>query len=209
MSEPVARSEGLLVEPMGDDLLVFEPATGRAHSLNAAAASVWRACDGTRDVDALAACCGLDPIAVALGLDSLRGCELLIDFEGPRVSRRQALRMIAVLGAGIAAVPVIRSIIAPSAAMAASTACVAHGDFCQGQSCCPKSDRGVFCTAKLAVPRHLEPLQREMQLRPTELQVGARLRPQQLQQQPNLCAGLIRRVAASVTPPTASVSGRV
>jgi hypothetical protein len=62
-----------------------------------------------------------------------------------RAARR--LRQAAMLGAGIAAVPVIRSIIAPSAAMAASTACVAHGDPGAGQSCCAKSGRGVFCTA--------------------------------------------------------------
>ena len=147
MIETVARSEGLLVEPMGDELLVFEPATGRAHSLNPPAASVWRACDGTRDLDALAEHCGLDPVAVALALDSLRACELLIGFEGPRVSRRQALRRAAMLGAGIAAVPVIRSIIAPSAAMAASTACVPPGDACTGQSCCETAGVAWFCNA--------------------------------------------------------------
>ena len=148
MGEPVARSEGLVVEPMGEELLVFEPATDRAHSLNAPAASVWRACDGTRDVDALAQWCGLDRIAVELALDSLRSCELLLDFQGPRVSRRQALRRVAVLGAGIAGVPVIRSIIAPSAAMAISTACVAHGGACTGQSCCANTNGPVYCDSR-------------------------------------------------------------
>lgn len=147
MVEPVARSEVLVVEPMGDELLVFDAATGRAHSLNAAAALVWRACDGTRDVDALTGCCGLDPIAVGLALDSLRSCELLLGFEGSRVSRRQALRQVVALGAGIAAVPVIRSITAPSAAMAASAACVSFAGSCAGQSCCSHNGKANFCSA--------------------------------------------------------------
>jgi Coenzyme PQQ synthesis protein D (PqqD) len=129
---------------MGDELLVFDSTTDRAHSLNAAAASVWRACDGTRDIDALAERCGLDPVAVGLALDSLRNCGLLIDFEGPRVSRRQALRTAAVLGAGIAAVPVIRSIVAPTVAMAASSACVLPGDACTAEATCCSSS---FCNS--------------------------------------------------------------
>jgi hypothetical protein len=144
MAEPVARSEDLLVEPMGDELLVFDSTTDRAHSLNAAAASVWRACDGTRNIDALAESCELDPVAVELALDSLRNCDLLIDFEGPRVSRRQALRTAAVLGAGIAAVPVIRSIVAPTVAMAASSACVQTGNACTAEATCCSSN---FCNS--------------------------------------------------------------
>jgi hypothetical protein len=138
----------LVVEPMGEELLVFEPATDRAHSLNAPAASVWQECDGTRDVDALAQCCGLDPVAVTVALDSLRSCGLLLDFQGPRVSRRQALRKVAVLGAGIAAVPVIRSITAPSAAMAASTACIPRQGTCTGQSCCASRNGPIYCSSR-------------------------------------------------------------
>jgi hypothetical protein len=39
-------------------------------------------------------------------LDVLRSCEPLLGFEGPRVSRRQALRKVAWLGAGIAGDPI-------------------------------------------------------------------------------------------------------
>lgn len=121
MLTPLARSADLVVEPLGEELLVFDSKTNRAHSLNAAAASVWRACDGARDADALAQYCELDPIAVQLALDSLGKCQLLVDFEGPHVSRRQALRRAAVVGAGISvALPVIRSITAPSAYAAGS-----------------------------------------------------------------------------------------
>jgi hypothetical protein len=43
---PLARSAGLLVEPIGDELLVFDSERKVAHSLNDVAARVWRACDG-------------------------------------------------------------------------------------------------------------------------------------------------------------------
>ena len=44
--KPLARSEGLVVEEVGDELLVADPLSSRAHSLNAFAARVWQACDG-------------------------------------------------------------------------------------------------------------------------------------------------------------------
>jgi hypothetical protein len=134
--EPLARSVDLVVEPMGEELLVYDTRAERAHSLNPAAASVWRACDGQRDVEALARHCELDPVAVELALDSLRDCDLLIDFPGRRVSRRHALRAAAVAGAGIGvAFPVVRSIVLPTAAQAVS--CLPDGDPCtSGPECC-------------------------------------------------------------------------
>ena len=42
-------------KPVDDKLLVYDPRTGRVHVLNAAAADVLDWCDGTRDLDALAA----------------------------------------------------------------------------------------------------------------------------------------------------------
>ncbi len=80
-----------------------------------------------------------------MGDELLRNCELLLGFTGPRVSRRQALRKVAVLGAGMA-VPVIRSVTAPSAAMAASTACVSFAGSCAGQSCCSHNGKAIFCS---------------------------------------------------------------
>src|SRR5664280_2841413 len=43
---PLARGQDLVVEPLGDELLVFDATVHRAHSLNAFAAAVWHACDG-------------------------------------------------------------------------------------------------------------------------------------------------------------------
>ena len=47
---PLARSEGLLVEELGDETLVYDRESHEAHCLNRSAALVWRHCDGTTTV---------------------------------------------------------------------------------------------------------------------------------------------------------------
>jgi hypothetical protein len=121
---PRAREDGLVIEAIGDELLVYDTGTSRAHSLNASAAAVFQACDGTRPVEEIGQATGLDADAVALALADLGKSGLLAAYTEPseRVSRRTVIRRLAVAGAGIGvAVPVIRSIVAPSAAMAGST----------------------------------------------------------------------------------------
>jgi hypothetical protein len=144
---PRARSSDLTVEAIGEELLVFDAARNRAHSLNATAARVWRACDGNRDVARLAAVCELDAETVELALERLEGCRLLetsrprLDGQAPRVNRRAALRKAALTGAGLGvALPVIRSITAPTAAHAQSISCI-FAPCPGGAPCCP----GYFC----------------------------------------------------------------
>lgn len=119
---PRARDDGLLVEPLGDELLVFDLHSDRAHSLNANLTKVWRACDGERDIDALQNASELDDDALQLALEMLRSARLLDEPEDPgRVSRRAILQKSLAAGAGIGVgIPAIRSIIAPTPAMAQS-----------------------------------------------------------------------------------------
>src|SRR4051794_9801026 len=77
MSLPQARSTGLVVKQIGPDLLIFDETERRAHSVNEVAATVWRACDGTRDRDAIAATTGVAPDLVDIALQSLRNTGLL------------------------------------------------------------------------------------------------------------------------------------
>jgi hypothetical protein len=46
---PIA-CQGLLIEEVGEDVVVYEPATKVAHALNAAAAAVLLSCDGKTSV---------------------------------------------------------------------------------------------------------------------------------------------------------------
>jgi hypothetical protein len=156
MGFALARHTGLAVEEIGQELVVFDSERQVAHSLNHVAATVWRACNGTRTSEQIAAHCELGEDVVALALDELTNCRLLAQVAGapdsdrPRLSRRHVLRRAAVTGVGIGiALPVIRSITAPSPAMASSTARHAmNGNDCGGgpsaQGTC--SD-GSICTS--------------------------------------------------------------
>jgi hypothetical protein len=163
MKHPLRRTEGLLVEHVGDELLILDPVSHQAHSLGLVAAAVWQACDGTRDRAALAAHCSLDLAAVDHGLETLADCDLLTATATATatdgVSRRTALRKAVITGAGIGvAVPLIRTIAVPNAAAQASTStCVAHsactlsynGTSCQGASIfdsCSGQPAGCVCT---------------------------------------------------------------
>lgn len=144
---PLGRSDGLVVEPLGDEVLVFDQEAHRAHSLNAVAVAVWEACDGTRGRDQLAQHCGLAGDAVDLALDSLARCDLLVDHNpsASRVSRRAVLRRAALTGAGIGvALPVIRSITAPSVA-AAQSGCSGTGESCGSRGSNPSCCAGSTC----------------------------------------------------------------
>jgi hypothetical protein len=139
---PLARSADLIVDSIGDELLVYDTLSNRAHSLNSVSAVVWQACDGTRSARDIAARTAVDLPAVELALDNLADIELIDGHQRTGISRRAALRRITVGAAGLAvALPVIRSITAPTAAMALST-CNANGDACTGQTCCA----GSFCS---------------------------------------------------------------
>jgi hypothetical protein len=147
-----------VVEELGSELLVFDPSTHRAHSLNPSAAAVFRACDGKRTPAEIADHAGLDDVAVGLALGNLADSHLLVTGTGPRerISRRVALRRLAKVGAAAAvAVPVVRSITAPSAALAGSQpnpggSCTANTD-CGPTSYCHSN--GV-CASSTCTPRN-------------------------------------------------------
>ncbi len=45
---PRARKEGLLIQELPEEVLVFDLSTAKAHCLNHTAALVWRRCDGKK-----------------------------------------------------------------------------------------------------------------------------------------------------------------
>jgi hypothetical protein len=131
---PLARSENLLVEELGDELLVYDRGSDEAHSLDATAAAIWRACDGANPVSSIASDLVLEEAVVQSTVEQLGELGLLLpwSFETAGHSRRALLRHGLVAGAaGVAAVPVIRSIVAPSAAQAqTSMICAPHNEQC-------------------------------------------------------------------------------
>ncbi|MCP9496528.1 MAG: PqqD family protein [Pyrinomonadaceae bacterium MAG19_C2-C3] len=127
---PTARTEGLVVQNLHGETLVYDEQTHKALCLNETASLIWAACDGRTDVAGLKR--KLErlndaPIAdevVWLGLDQLTKQGLLKEIVvrpagmPSGVSRRAALRTLGITAA--IAIPTVTAIIAPTAAQAAT-----------------------------------------------------------------------------------------
>ncbi|HJQ68449.1 MAG TPA: PqqD family peptide modification chaperone [Blastocatellia bacterium] len=133
---PQARTTGVVVEHLADEVLVYDLERDRAHCLNPAAARVWEMCDGSRSVSDIGAEAGGDEVAW-LAVEQLSRAGLLEEkIKRPAangVSRRDLIKKIAVAAA--IGVPVVTSIVAPRATHAAT--CRAPGQTCTvAVQCC-------------------------------------------------------------------------
>jgi hypothetical protein len=134
---PRARTEALVMKQTGEELLVYDLERHRAHCLNRAAALVWAKCDGERTVEEIAEGVGKEMSEtvngewVTFALRQLEESNLLSAKYGFRnelagISRREMARQ---LGWGaVAAVPLVSSILAPTAQAASS--CGQPGSAC-------------------------------------------------------------------------------
>ena len=122
---PRARVDCLSQE-FGDEVLVYDLQRDVGHCLNSTAAAAWKRCDGNSSPSQIARalsrqlCRPVDESVVLLALDQLADANLLVEPEVPvgRPSRRVAIRRI---GAAVAIVlPLVTSIVAPTAAQTVS-----------------------------------------------------------------------------------------
>jgi hypothetical protein len=129
--KPKARQRQLLVQEVGDELVVYDQARNKAHRLNRTAAIVWRHCDGQNKVADLTGVLQreLDPSAdddlVWVSLDRLETAHLFQDPIGRsadqrRSSRRRFLEKVGRIAMLSLLVPVVESVVAPTAAQARS-----------------------------------------------------------------------------------------
>jgi hypothetical protein len=144
-SIPRARREGLVIQELPDEVLVYDRERDKAHCLNQTAALVWGYCDGKTTVPTMARhlerdlkTTTVDEKIVWYALNQLSKDHLLADdFVAPAMlsgmSRRQMVRVMGV--AAVIALPLVTSIIAPTPAQAAT--CLATGSSCSsGAQCC-------------------------------------------------------------------------
>jgi hypothetical protein len=157
-SYPMVRADGLLVEEVGDETVVYDTQSKEAHCLKPLAAQVFALGDGHTTVAEIAAKAGHNlGQAVTEGdvADAVRQLEQSRLLEMPLaihdgLSRREMVRKVGFAGAAIAgATPLITSIVAPTAAMAASgiaTGCSGCGknSDCVSNHCC-QSNAGKSC----------------------------------------------------------------
>lgn len=123
---PLARTDGLVSEPLDDGLFVRHEDEDTGHRLNASAALVWQNCDGERTVDDLTEILQAefgdiaDENLVMIALDDLQEHDLLEAGFGERepsatrVSRRRFLQRVGVAGAAAVAIPIVYATKAPS-----------------------------------------------------------------------------------------------
>jgi hypothetical protein len=141
---PLARTNKLLITQVGEEVIVYDQERDTAHCLNAMAARVWHYCDGQNTVEDIAKLLEEDLEVSAdedvdwrglvwLTLEELQRFYLIQEYvsqpispvvqsaDALRVSRRKMIKTATLVG-GFALgsmFPLVKSIVAPSPAMAA------------------------------------------------------------------------------------------
>ena len=126
IARPIARAEGLLIESVGEETVVYDTEAKEAHCLKSLAAAVFMYADGTKtasDIAELAAYRMGTPVTEAEVNDAfaqLDSCALLD--QGPVVvhksngmSRRDVLKRFGVVAGVAAATPLIATVSASAA----------------------------------------------------------------------------------------------
>ncbi len=140
---PKAREENLVVQEFDGEVLIYDLNTNKAFSLNETSSLVWQLCDGDNSFSEISESISrkLDSPAnedlVWLALDQLKkeklianGNEVVSNFTG--MSRREVIKKVG-LGTMIA-LPIVSSLVAPTAASAQSATC---GGNCGITLACP------------------------------------------------------------------------
>ena len=139
---PVARDEGLLIENVGDETVVFDADAKEAHCLSALAAVVFSNCDGRTSIDELAATASerlgeqVDAERVMDALAQLEERDLMEPRAPAQVghTRRSMVRKTVVASGVVAATPLISSILAPASYAATTPGCGVNPN---NVLCCP------------------------------------------------------------------------
>ena len=140
---PEARRAGLVVQELSGEVLVYDRERNKAHCLNSTAARVWGYCDGKRSVAQIARAiegeinAPVDEDVIWLGVEQLSKTHLLqeaakLPEHKSGLSRREVMKRIGLAAA--VALPVVTSIIAPTAAQAAN--CIPSGQACTTSAQC-------------------------------------------------------------------------
>lgn len=141
---PIARKDGLVVQEMPEEVLVYDLNTNKAHCLNQTAAFVWKSCDGVNSITDITKLFedqsgnSVKEELVWLAIDQLSDKDLLenevrSDLYGQ--SRREVIKKIGL--AAVIALPLVASLTAPTSVMAsASCTCGTVAD-CGTMAGCP------------------------------------------------------------------------
>lgn len=110
---PTRRTADLVVRVQGDETLVLDTRNDRVHGLPTEVTHVWDACSGARTVADIAEATGLAESVVASSIEQLSAQDLLAAADG--LGRRNFLRRSVLIGGAAISVPLIQTVLAPSA----------------------------------------------------------------------------------------------
>ena len=173
--KPLAKTSDILVQQLENELLVYDLKTNKAFCLNETSAMIYQLCDGaktTADISNLMSRKLKTPVPkdfISLALDSFKKEDLLeeserieIDFNG--LTRRQVIKQVGL--ASLIALPIVSSVVAPSAVLAFS--CVTSGNPAPGaiitctssgigacNSSCNLNNSGQCCSMQAQLSRGL------------------------------------------------------
>jgi Coenzyme PQQ synthesis protein D (PqqD) len=155
--QPQARKDGIVVEELADEVLIYDLERHKAHCLNRTAALIWKKCDGHTTVAEIAWLlqnelkAPVDEEVVWFALSQLEKDHLLQEkiarsVQMAGISRREVVRRLG-LAAAIA-IPVVTSIVAPTPAQAGTCshtggACATSADCCAGCFCAGNTCNGM------------------------------------------------------------------
>jgi hypothetical protein len=150
VKRPVAREEGLMVEYVGDETVIYDNKTTEAHCLSPLAAVVFAHCNGETTIDELGTLATerlgepVDEPRVIDALVQLQDRNLLVVPPRSGLSRRQMIQKSAAAGGALVGASLITTILAPTAAAQGSQFC-SSGVLCR---CCGDLKTfGVTCPA--------------------------------------------------------------
>lgn len=151
---PQVRNDGIVVQELNDEVLIYFFDTNKAVCLNSTSAIVFNNCNGKTTFDDLKSKYKLTDDLIHFTLDKLNENNLLKEYQAINhfagLSRRDVIKRIG-LGAMVA-LPVISSVLAPTAVHASSqgqalnSTCTANSQ-CQSTVCTPtRGAEGVGTT---------------------------------------------------------------
>ncbi len=148
---PEARKDGLVVQYLSDEVLIYDQRRHKGHCLNQTAALVWKHCDGKTSASEMAQLLERElktPVkeeVVWLALEQLGKTHLLskrVTLAQQGMTRREVMKRMGLAAA--VALPVVTSIVAPTAVQAAT--CKNSGQPCSTSSeCCSGLCSGGKC----------------------------------------------------------------
>lgn len=122
---PKTETANIVQQMVDKELLLYNLTTNKAFCLNPISADIYNLCDGTNEISSIAEKTQLPEEIVQIAISDLSQQDLLTEQIGFQMSRREVVRKIGL--SSLVALPLITTLVAPTAAHAASASCPGTG----------------------------------------------------------------------------------